>query len=173
MLRSVPSLVLPALQARLVLLVNHVLSREPVAMQRLKPHAGRRVRVEAQGAPPWLPALPAALVLVTPAGLFELDDAGAPAAVPDLQLRLTLPDAGQALAALAGELAPRVQIEGDAVLAADIHWLVDNLRWDLEADLAAAVGPAVAHQVMRAGRAVAAALRGLVPEAPAAGAERR
>ncbi len=171
MLRSVPALVLPALQARLVLLVNHVLSREPAAMQRLKPHAGRRVRVEAQGAPPWLPALPAALVLVTPAGLFELDDAGAP--VPDLQLCLALPDAGQALAALAGDLAPRVRIEGDAVLAADIHWLVDNLRWDLEADLAEAVGPVVAYQVVRAGRALAAALRSLVPGAPGSGADRR
>jgi ubiquinone biosynthesis protein UbiJ len=171
MWRSVPSLVLPALQARLVLLVNHVLSREPAAMQRLRPHAGRRVRVQAEGAPAWLPALPAGVVLVTPAGLFELDEAAA--AVPDLQLRLTLPDAAQALAALAGELTPRVQIEGDAGLAADIHWLVDNLRWDVEADLAEAVGPAVAHQVTKAGRAVAAALRGLAPAASSAGAERR
>jgi len=173
MLRSVQSLVLPALQARLVLLVNHVLSREPAATQRLRPHAGRRVHVEAQAVPPWLPALPAAMVLVTPAGLFELDDAGATAVVPDLHLRLTLPEAGQALAALAGGLAPRVQIDGDAMLAADIHWLVDNLRWDLEADLAEAVGPVVAHQVVKAGRAVAAALRSLVAGVSGAGAERR
>jgi ubiquinone biosynthesis protein UbiJ len=171
MLRSVPSLVLPALQARLVLLVNHVLLREPAAMDRLRPHAGRRVRVEAEGAPLWLPPLPAGLVMVTPAGLFELDEVAA--AVPDLQLRLALPDAAQALAALAGELTPRVQIEGDAGLAADIHWLVDNLRWDVEADLAEAVGPAVAHQVMKAGRAAAAALRGLASKAPPSGAGRR
>ena len=171
MLRSVPLLVLPALQARLVLLVNHVLSREPAAMQRLRPHAGRRVRIEAEGAPPWLPALPAGLVLVTPAGLFELDEGAT--AVPDLQLRLILPDPREALAVLAGGLPPRVQIEGDAGLAADIHWLVDNLRWDVEADLADAVGPAMAHRVVAAGRAVAAALRSLVPGVPAAGADPR
>ena len=175
MLRSVQSLVLPALQARLVLLVNHVLSREPVAMQRLKAHAGRRVSIEAQGAPSWLPALPTAMVLVTPAGLFELDDPQV-ALSPDLQLQLALPDVAQALAALAGDGSPKVQIEGDAALAADIHWLVDHLRWDVEADLAEALGPAPAHQVVRAGRAIAAALRSLAPTAPAAGgsgAERR
>lgn len=169
MLRTVPSLVLPALQARLVLLANHVLSREPAAVQRLTPHAGRRVRIEAVGAPAWLPALPTALVAITPAGLFELDDGGAPAS-PDLQLRLAVPGVAQALATLAGEAMPQVQIEGDAGLAADIHWLVDNLRWDIEADLAEAVGPVAAHQVARAGRAVARALRDL---APAAGADRR
>jgi ubiquinone biosynthesis protein UbiJ len=172
MLRSAPSLVLPALQSRLVLLVNHVLSREPIAMQRLKPHAARLIRIEAHATPAWLPALPAGLVRITPAGLFELEDGGA-SSLPDLQLRLVMPDAGQALAALAGELAPRVQIEGDAALAADIRWLVDNLRWDVEADLAEAIGPVMAHQVVKAGRAVAAALRSLVPAAPGPGAERR
>jgi ubiquinone biosynthesis protein UbiJ len=171
MLRSVQMWVLPALQARLVLLVNHVLSREPAATQRLKPHQGRRLRIDVGGTPAWMPALPASLLVITPAGLFELDEAGA--AVPDLQLTLALPDPGQALAALAGDLTPTVQIEGDAGLAADVHWLVDNLRWDIEADLAEAVGPAVAHQVVQVGRAVAAALRGLVPAAATSGAERR
>ena len=165
--------VLPALQARLVLLVNHVLSREPAATQRLKLHQGRRLRVEVGGKPAWMPALPASLLVITPAGLFELDEAGAVAAVPDLQLTLALPGPGQALAALAGDLTPTVKIEGDAGLAADVHGLVDNLRWDIEADLAEAVGPAVAHQVVQVGRAVAAALRGLVPGAATSGAERR
>lgn len=164
MLRSVQSLVLPALQARLVLLVNHVLSREPTAMQRLRAHTGRRVRIEPQGAPTWLPPLPAAVVAITPAGLFDLDDAGA-AAWPDLQIRVAWPDTALAVAMLAGQAQPRVQIEGDSALAADIQWLVDNLRWDVEADLAATVGPAVARQVVQAGRAVAGALRGLVPAA--------
>jgi ubiquinone biosynthesis protein UbiJ len=173
MLRSAPSLVLPALQSRLVLLVNHVLSREPIAMQRLKPHASRLIRIEAHATPAWLPALPAGLVRITPAGLFELEDGGVASPLPDLQLRLVMPDAGQALAALAGDVAPRVQIEGDAALAADIHWLVDNLRWDVEADLAEAIGPVMAHQVVKTGRAVAAALRSLVPAAPSLGAERR
>ena len=31
----------PAAIERLTLLINHVLGREPVAMERLKPHAGR------------------------------------------------------------------------------------------------------------------------------------
>jgi ubiquinone biosynthesis protein UbiJ len=43
-----------------------------------------------------------------------------------------------------------------------MHWLADNLRWDIEADLATVFGPAVAYQVGRISRALAAALRGWV-----------
>jgi ubiquinone biosynthesis protein UbiJ len=160
MLHSVRALVLPAVQSRLVLIVNHVLAREPVAMDRLRAHQARRVRIEAAGLPALLPALPPMSLAVTPAGLFELD---ADAAAADLTLRLQAPAPAQWLATLAGEARPQVQIEGDAALAGDMHWLVDNLRWDIEADLAQAVGPAVAHQAMRVGRAVAAALRARAP----------
>jgi ubiquinone biosynthesis accessory factor UbiJ len=160
MWHSVRALVLPAVQSRLVLILNHVLSREPVATQRLRAHAGRRVRVEASGLPALLPSLPPMSVAVTPAGLFELATEDLTA---DLSLRVQAPAPAQWLATLSGQVAPQVQIEGDAALAGEMQWLVDNLRWDIEADLAQAIGPAAAHQAMRVGRAIAAALRARSP----------
>jgi ubiquinone biosynthesis accessory factor UbiJ len=156
---------LPPLQTRVVLLVNHVLAREPAALQRLAPHAGQRIRIELTGQPDFLPPLPPATVLLTPAGLFELEPQ-APADAPcDLRVALALPEPQQLLAALAGEARPRVAIEGDAALAREMQWLVDNVRWDIEGDLGAAIGPLAAHQVLRAGRAVASALRQGLPVA--------
>ena len=38
---SLSPLLMPALQDRLVLLINHVVSREPIAARRLQPLAGR------------------------------------------------------------------------------------------------------------------------------------
>ena len=75
MLQTVRELVLPAAQARLLILVNHVVSREPAAVQRLQVHAGRRLAVSLVDHPRWLPALPPVRVTVTPAGLFDADDA--------------------------------------------------------------------------------------------------
>lgn len=160
MLHSVHAQLLPAVQARLVLLVNHVLSREPAATERLRPHAGRRVRIAPPTLPGWLPTLPEATLAVTPAGMFELDTA---TAEPDLGLRFSAPDLSQLVATLTGQSQPAVQIDGDAALAGDIRWLVDHLRWDLEADLAELIGPAPAHQLAGLGRAAAAALRSWVP----------
>jgi ubiquinone biosynthesis protein UbiJ len=42
---------------------------------------------------------------------------------------------------------PPVRIEGDVQLAADVNWLVDNVRWDLEDDLARVIGDAPAHNL--------------------------
>jgi len=156
MLESVRDQVVPAVQQRLVLLANHVLSREAAATQRLAVHAGRRLRIEAAGGPAWLPALPPLALTVTPAGLFEWSDTGDAA---DLRLALRAGDPSRWLAVAAGSAKPDMSIEGDAALAADVSWLADNLRWDIEADLAQIVGPVAAHQLGRAGRALAAALR--------------
>ncbi len=158
MLQSVRELVLPAAQARLLLLVNHVVSREPAAVQRLQAHAGRRLAVALEGQPGWLPALPPMRVTVTPAGLFE-GDAEPSRDDPDLTLRLSMPTPPQLLAVLSGGAAPDVRIEGAAAVAADMHWLADNLRWDIEADLAQVVGPTPARLAMSVGRAARQALR--------------
>jgi ubiquinone biosynthesis accessory factor UbiJ len=163
--QAIGTQVLPPLQTRIVLLVNHVLSREPVATQRLAPYCGRRVRIELTGQPAFLPPLPPATVLLTPAGLFELDAQADAAAPCDLRVAVSAPDPSQLLAAFAGDARPRVSIDGDAALAGEMQWLVDNLRWDIEGDLGAAIGAGPAHQVMRMGRAVAAALRQGMPAA--------
>lgn len=165
MLQSVGATVLPAVQARLVLIVNHVLAREPQAGERMRAHSGRVLRVEWTGLPPWLPAPPSASVRVTPIGWFELEPAAEPASA-DLTLRVTAPRPAQVLAALGGDVRPQVQIDGDAALAGDVQWLVANLRWDIEADMAEVIGPMAAHELMRAGRGAAAVLRRWVPVVP-------
>ncbi|HET9978347.1 MAG TPA: hypothetical protein VFQ20_12985 [Burkholderiaceae bacterium] len=156
MLESVRAQVVPALQQRLVLLANHVLSREAAATARLAAHAGRRLRIEVQGGPAWLPPLPPLGLVVTPAGLFEWNEPGDEA---ELRLTLRADDPARWLAVAAGSAKPDLAIDGDAALAADVSWLADNLRWDVEADLAAIVGPVAAHQMARAGRTLAGALR--------------
>jgi ubiquinone biosynthesis protein UbiJ len=58
MIEALHALLAPALMERLVLLTNHVLSAEPVAVERLRPHAGRVLRIELDGWPRALPASP-------------------------------------------------------------------------------------------------------------------
>lgn len=170
MLRSVLEQAGPALQARVVLLVNHVLSRESAATGRLRAHAGARVRIEAIDEPKWWPMPLAASVRISPAGLFELDQAPDSDEGVALRLRIRTPTLGQLLAALSARPTPEVELDGDAALAADMLWLVENLRWDLEAELAQLVGPMPAHQLVAIGRSIALALRGVLT---AFGAERR
>jgi ubiquinone biosynthesis protein UbiJ len=164
MLQSVRELMLPAAQARLLLLANHVVSREPVAMHRLRAHAGRRVSVELLDQPAWLPALPSMRVLVTAAGLFDRDPQP-PEVAADLTMRLSFPGPERLLAVLAGATLPEVRIDGAAAVAADMHWLADNLRWDVEADLAEMLGAVPARVVVAAGRASARTLRRVVASA--------
>lgn len=159
MLDTLNRLLAPAAMQRATLLANHVLASEPVAMQRMAPHAGKRLRVDIAGLPAWLPPLPVLAFVVTPAGLLEwLDDAGE----ASLVLRV---DAAEATAiastVLAGERPP-VTIEGDAALAADVGWLLQNLRWDLAADLERFLPAAVVQQLVVAGRALRSALSRLV-----------
>jgi ubiquinone biosynthesis protein UbiJ len=158
MLQSVRELMLPAAQARLLLLVNHVVSREPAAVDRLRSHAGRRVAVELIGQPTWLPTLPPMRVQVTPAGLFDIEEEP-PTVDADLRLRVAMPKPEHLLAVLAGGARPEVHVEGAAAMAADMHWLADNLRWDIEGDLAEVFGLTASRMVMSVGRAAAQTLR--------------
>ena len=73
MLPNLNALLAPALMERLVLVVNHVLLREPVAVARLLPHQGRVMRLELLNLPRLLapnPPPPLAFI-VTPAGGVE------------------------------------------------------------------------------------------------------
>lgn len=158
MVHALHQLVAPAVMERLTLAVNHVLGGETVAVERLKAHAGRRVRVHLEHWPGLLPALPPLAYAVTPAGLLEWGGLDAPIDA-DLHVRVDASNPARLFArALAGET-PALQIDGDAALATDIHWLVDNLRWDIAADLEPLIGPAAAHEVVRLGSALARGLR--------------
>ena len=156
---ALTDLVLPALTARFVLLANHVLSAAPVAPERLKPHAGRVLKVEAEGWSGPLPPPPPLVLRVTPAGLFEAaDEAGVPADA-DLHLRLDASRPLDAARRLAGGELPPVQIEGDAAFAADVNWVVSNVRWDIAADLERVMGPGLAEGIAQAGGQALGVLR--------------
>jgi len=162
MLHEWSTLFAPAVQDRMVLLFNHVLSRESHATGRLQAFAGRAVLIRLAGWPQLLPAAPDLCLSVTRAGLWERLEAAPPDALL-VELDASNP-ALMALGALTGEK-PRVTVQGDAAFAGEMHWLMDNVRWDIEDDLAALVGPAFAHQLGRFGRSVGEALAGLARQA--------
>jgi len=156
MLQNLNALLAPALMDRLVLVVNHVLSSEPQAVQRLLPHRGRVLRLDLAQWPRLLPPPPPLAFLVTPAGLVEWCREPVDA---DLRVRLEAGNpAALALRVMGGEM-PAVVIEGDAQLATDVDWLLKNLRWDVADDLQRLFGPAVAHELHRLGSGLARALR--------------
>jgi len=166
MLQALQNLFAPAAMGRLTLVVNHVLAAEPVAVERLRPHAGRRIELQPQAWPGLLPPLPRLAFRVTPAGLLEWD-ADAAAVAAELTVRFDASNPARLLAsALSGETPP-VDIEGDAQLATDVNWLMQNLRWDIEADLERLFGPAAAHQIYRLGAALARAVRAALQGAAA------
>lgn len=162
------NLVSPALAQRLTLLFNHVLASEPVATERLRPHSGRQLRLELENWPALLPKPPQLAWRITPAGLLDWQGAaeGAPTGAPlvdvgaaDLTVRL---DASNPAALLARGLLgqrPAVQVEGDAQLAGDVNWLMQNLRWDVAADVDRLFGPALAQPLQQVGQTIAAGVR--------------
>jgi ubiquinone biosynthesis protein UbiJ len=135
-------------QRRLVLLLNHVLMQEKEATTRLARQKGRVVLFQWQQFHFKL--------LLTPAGLLELARADS---ASDLTLSLTeASPLALAQSALRGDK-PAVRIEGDVQLAAEVNWLVDHVRWDVDEDLARLLGDAPAHALGQAVRRVATALR--------------
>ena len=170
---SLTLLLMPALQDRLVLLVNHVISREPIAAQRLQPLAGRGLVVHLAHWPGLLPAAPDLVLCVTPAGLFERLDVPPPGP-GGLRIEIDASNPARlAFAALTGG-APSVSVQGDAAFAGEMNWLMDNLRWDIEDDLAGIVGPLAARQLAQFGRTLRRSLSGMAqrfaPSASGSGA---
>jgi ubiquinone biosynthesis accessory factor UbiJ len=135
-------------QRRMVLLVNHVLMQEPEAQARLARQSGRVLQAQWRNF--------AVRLVATPAGLLDV----APLAVqPDLTLTITETSAlGLAQAALRGDKPP-VTIAGDVQFAAEVNWLVDHVRWDLEEDLSRVIGDAPAHVIGDGVRGMVQALR--------------
>lgn len=146
-----PAWVVDEAQNRLVLLLNHVLMQEPQARERLTRQAGRVVQAQWRQVTVRLAATPAGLLEVAP-----------PGGAPDLTLMVTEESPLQlAQAALRGDKPP-VRIAGDVQFAAEINWLVDNVRWDIEEDLSRLVGDAPAHTIGQVIRQAGEALRRFV-----------
>ena len=141
---------------RTVLLLNHVLMQEPQAMERLARQKSRVVLAQ------WRSFT--FKVSITPAGLLDV-------AATDADVDLTLEVTETSPFAIAQTLMqgekPAVQIAGDVQLAADVSWLAEHLRWDIEEDLARVLGDVPAHSLVQAAEAMVAALRKFVGRTPA------
>jgi len=151
-----PEWVVDELQNRVVLFLNHVLMQEKAAQDRLRRQKGKPVRIR------WgdfhLTLAP------TAAGLLERC---APGAVPELSVTLTQRSPFElAQSVLAGQK-PGVDIQGDVQLAAEVAWLVDNVRWDVEEDLSRVLGDATAHTLAGFARSAAQAVKVFVQRLPA------
>ena len=135
-------------QRRIVLLLNHVLMQEKEATARLARQKGRVVLFQ------WRDIH--FKLLATPAGLLDLANPDLPS---DLTLSVTEASPFALVqSALRGDK-PAVRIEGDVQLAAEVNWLTDHVRWDVEEDLARILGDAPAHAMAQAARRVAESLR--------------
>ena len=144
---------------RLVLFVNHVVAAEPAAVERLKPHAGRTMKIEVTDWPSLLPPIGPFAFRVTPAGLLEtIDEAGADP-VCDLRVAIAAGNPAELFGRLVTGERPAITVSGDAAFASDLDWLIDNLRWDAQDDLARFVGEGPARELSRFGGFIAASFR--------------
>lgn len=172
MLHTLNSLLAPAVMERLTLVINHVLAAESVATERLRAHAGRSVELTLTGWPSLLPPPPVLAFRVTAAGLLEWCGLDRSAAA-DLLVRVDASNPALLLSRALGGDMPPVAIEGDALLAGDVNWLLQNLRWDVAADLERVVGPAAAGPLYKLGSTLAHALRAAVQGAGQLGSRLR
>ena len=159
MANPLTDLVLPAASARFVLLANHVLTAAPAATERLKAQRGKTLRIEVDGWSVPLPPPPPLSLQITPAGLLEAVET---TDSPDLRLRVDASRPLEAARRVASGEVPPVHVEGEAALAADMTWVLANVRWDIAADVERVFGGPVGETVARAGEQVLAAARGLV-----------
>ena len=146
-----PAWVVSELHQRMVLLLNHILMQEPEAQARLARQKASVMLAQWRGFSIKLQA--------TPAGLLDLADAGAK---PDLTLTVADTSPLELLRSAMQGTKPAVTIEGDVQLAAEVNWLVDHVRWDLEEDLARIVGDGPAHAIGEVARGMASAVRKFV-----------
>lgn len=127
--------------------LNHLISSESWARDRLRKHAGAQLLVAAG---------PLSVRLgIDHAGLFHLASG---ANAPDV--RLTLP-ADVVVRALfeRDKLFSSVKLEGSVDVAESLAFVFRNLKWDIEADLADVIGDIPAHRLVRIGRSLASALQ--------------
>lgn len=157
-----PDWVVDETQNRVVLLLNHVLMQEPQAMDRLRRQKGKAARLVWGRFELTLQASPAGLLARQP---FPVPSGEVPVR-PDLTVTLTQTALPALLATAARGEKPAVTIEGDVQLAAEVAWLADNVRWDLEEDLSRVLGDAPAHTLVKAlsgARAAVQAFAGRLP----------
>jgi ubiquinone biosynthesis protein UbiJ len=120
---------------------NHVLRSAPLAIERLRAHAGRTVGFECG-------PFTAALTVQTTGEVT----AALPGSAHDLDVRVS-PFVLPRLAAGEEAAFREIAMQGDMELAQEVSHLVRNLRWDVEGDLARLVGDLPAHRMVAGLRA--------------------
>ena len=143
-----PTWAIDEVQHRVVLLLNHVLMQEPEAMTRLARVKTSVVRVQWQNFTMSLAA--------TPAGLLERADDHKAA---DLSLLVADDSLASLVQTVLAGGKPLIKVEGDVQLAAEVNWLVDHVRWDIEEDLSRMLGDAPAHAVVSVTKQVVSTLK--------------
>lgn len=142
-----PAWLLHELQDKLVIMLNHVLAQEPAALERLRRQQGRQIAVAwREHHLQWR---------ITPAGLLER---ATDPQVADLRVQISENSPLNLVQGLAKGDKPAMRVEGDVMLAGDINWLVDHVRWDAEEDLSRIVGDAAAHHIVSSAKRVLQAL---------------
>lgn len=150
-------------QARIVLLLNHVLQQEPEAMDRLKRQSGKRVVVAWRSFEmDWV---------ATPAGLIDLSSQflgeAQRAKEPDLRMTLQAESTADLFQVFSQGQAPNAKIEGDIQFAAEVGWIAQHVRWDIAEDLSRVIGDTPAQAVVQAAQSLRAALASFVQTKPA------
>lgn len=125
--------------------LNHLLSQQSWAAERLRPFAGRGVEIRC--AP-----FPALRLTILENGLLERASAETANA---LVIKLK-PGALPLLLARDENARGQIEIEGPADLAGAVDDLFRNLGWDFEEDLSKVFGDVVAHRLASGGKALAA-----------------
>ncbi len=151
-----PAWAVAEVQQRVVLFLNHVLTQEPAARERLQRQRGRQVQVC------WRDQV--FQCAFTPAGLVEFITRDANTKAADLVLRVNEPSPFELAKTLLQGEKPAIRIEGDVQLAAEVNWLIDHVRWDPEEDLARLVGDASAHTLVQIAKDAVQALRSFVQQ---------
>ncbi|MFN5513133.1 MAG: hypothetical protein ACK49H_17930 [Burkholderiales bacterium] len=173
---------------RLVLAgLNHVLTQQVWARDRLRTHAGRIVRIVLEGPLGPLPlqcritelgglepvqgTVAQGLSAQGPStqvhpvqGMFDLGEVD-PGEVELPAVTLTLRLSGNSLGALLSQgiegLSGHLRIDGDVMVAAAVADVARHLRWDIEEDLSRVVGDAAAHRVVSMARTGLSAAQGM------------
>ena len=122
--------------------LNHVLRSAPLALERLRPHAGKTVAFHVG------PATFAFTIQTTGEVTAAL-----PGVSRDLEVRMS-PFLVPRLAAGEEAAFAALEMQGDAGLAEDVRFLARHLTWDAEEDLARVVGDVPAHRAASAARAL-------------------
>lgn len=136
-----------AVQVRLVLILNHVLQQEAHAVERLLLHQGKTLQVQ------WRKF--SLCLRITSAGLVALEDS---ILSPHLTVQMGDTNPLKIMHQTALGQRPNIHISGDAELASNIHWLAENVRWNMQDDLAYLLGEETAKYIAQFARIVHDAL---------------